>query len=583
MFTFVRGLQPPDMETNPSIRIANIHKDQRERNAFLLYNITTNTATNSMIKIDSDRIACFDGILVNAHNIVDSYALPGIDSLLDKPITEQTIAMLSDMHGQFSGMVFDTRGEGLFFVNQTGSSRLYYWHSGISCIVSTSLSMIVATLRGNGISCRIDGIGARMIMCLGFTLADYTTISDIKLLEPGHYLRIERYHISKHQYHCFSSEPLHTSISKSLPIVNDLFREAVRMEYDWDVQHSKQHLAFLSGGLDSRMSLYTAASLGFKDIDCMNFSQSGYLDHTIAREIAANLKLGYHFYPLDKGEYLLQMEDAMAYSEGQIIFHGAAHLYAALGSVDTHSYGVMHSGQVGDLILGSFLYAPQHDSPGSRSIGLGGDANPELNDTILSIAANYPTQEIFALYNRAFNAASNGDLACSITNHAISPFLYPPFTQYCLNIHPTLRFANKLYLEWFRKYQPEAARLRWEKTGLPLTASNKALTVAKLVRRAKDKLARMGLLKADGMNPFDLWLRDGTTLRAKLITRFSAADKYNIVSASDAGSLYKQQATSPHLSSRFQAYTAAYSLNRMLGDSEPWIPDRFTGGFPSKS
>ncbi len=580
VFCFIRGIPNAQLPTGDKLRTRTLPDGIPARDCHLIYNIAANPVTDSYLHAGQQILACFDGVLINAPKLIDAYALSGIPALLDKVLLHKDITLLASFHGQFCGMAYDPRTcEGLFFGNQTGSQRLYYWHLGSALIVSTSLAMIVATLRLNGFPASVDPVGAAMLIALGFTVGSRSTIAGIKLLEPGHLLTWQDDTPRMEVYHAFASEPRHTGMNKVLPQLNELFREAIRTEYEWDISHGKGHLAFLSGGLDSRMAVYTAAALGFRDLNCINFSQSGAPDHRIAKSIAAKLGIGFHFFPLDGGDYLRHLERGILYNDGQIIYHGAAHLEAALRGTNLKQFGVLHSGQVGDLVLGSFLYGPRHDPPGSMGIGLNPHQAPMLDEELRAIAARYPNHEIFALYNRAFNAASNGDLASALSNHAISPFLYPPFAQYCLHIHPALRYNNRLYLQWFKAFQPQAAKMPWDKTGLPLTAGDKLRAVALLYKRVIGKLARLGMVNSASMNPFERWLKENPALRQVLETRILQADRHHILATSDAGELYHRMANSPDPMSRLQAYTAAHSLNTMLGASTPWIPEELTGGF----
>jgi len=578
MFCFIRGLDRFSLPEGSPLHIRRI----ADSKVFLVYNIKSDYATDSYMYQGKEKLACFDGVLVNSIVLMNTYALPSTESLLESVLFQEATSLLERFHGQFSGMAYNPKGDGqgFFFTNQTGSARLYYWQENHKVVVSTSLSILVAILRMNGIIPSLDVVGTKMLLSIGFTLADYTTIDGVRLLEPGHYIRLSGNQLQINKYHSFNNAILHNNLHIITPILNELFREAIDMEYSWDKQHGKSHLAFLSGGLDSRMAVFTASSLGYgSSMHCLNFSQTGYLDHSIAKNIADILGISYHFYALDKGEYLLDIPRGILYNDGQIIYHGSAHLDAAIRSISTKPFGVLHSGQVGDLILGSFLLEPRHSPAGIQSIGLELDNMLGIDFEIRRIASKYPNHELFALYNRAFNAASNGDLASALQNHAISPFLYPPFAQYCLNIDPAVRWHNQLYLEWFRTSQPQAYNIRWEKTGLPLSAGTQYRQAAMLIKRTKAKLAKWGLGSTSSMNPFELWFKENSTLANKMNLMFSHADKENIISASDAGTLYRKVLVSPNIHFRIQAFTAAHSLTMLLGGTTPWIPDDFPGGF----
>ncbi len=577
MFAFIKGLTPPEGLPERQLRLSSL----AAQDCHLITNSAPEVSNDSYLYQDEVTLACFDGCLANSKSLIDSYAVQGIDELLEKVLVDQDTSLPHYFYGQFTCMSYraEGQGKGIFFGNQVGSAKLYYWHQGQQLIVSGSLAMVVAILRHNNVKCELDEIGVRMLMAHGYLYADYTTIAGIKHLEAGSILRWDGGELRETKYCRYPTEISSDGMHKAVHILNDLFRESVQHIHEWDLRHQRRHLAFLSGGLDSRMTVYTAKDLGFKDLSVLNFSQTGYKDHTIARKIARKEGLNFLFYPLDGGRYLLDSHTAINYNDGQVFYQGATHLDAALRAINQVEFGIIMSGQIGELMLGRFLNKPEHEPAGAKSISINPVHDPALDDVMKRVEAAYPNHEHFSMYNRCFNSASNGDWACFQKGHSISPFTYTPFMIYSFSLDPKIRYNNQLYFKWFNTYQKRAARIPWEKTWLPPSLGLKAMELGMLAHKVRDRLNMMGLTLPQNMNPYARWFKADPALLKSLDEMIRNSDTHGVMAASNLAVLFNENINSPLFNVRMSAYTAAHSLNKMLGGDQPWIPERFTGGF----
>ncbi|MDZ4183300.1 MAG: asparagine synthase-related protein, partial [Candidatus Cloacimonadaceae bacterium] len=318
---------------------------------------------DSFIEGDDRGFYLFEGVVVNDGELINQYALPDVKTLLKTALSEDSMRIAKQLHGQFCGLYIDLEAKLIrAFTNQINSLRVFYYQSDDVFIAGTSIRLINQLLKANQISTGIDETGARMVMTYGFMLSDYTTIKEIRHLQAGQYVAHRKGRTLVEAYHSFDNEPQHHDEKQILPRLNELFSSSVRMSFEKDIACGQKHLAFLSGGLDSRQVVMTANQLGYKDVTCLNFTQPGYADELIARKITRLMKYRMLFYSLDRGTYLLNLEDNLRYNEGQVLLHGAAHLYAGIASIDYRQYGILHSGQLGDSILGSFLKTPAHTS-----------------------------------------------------------------------------------------------------------------------------------------------------------------------------------------------------------------------------
>ena len=76
--------------------------------------------------------------------------------------------------------------------------------------------------------------------------------------------------------------------------------DSVLLEYQKDTEFGTDHLALLSGGLDSRVAMMYAIKNNEKPGNALCFSQSKYFDHTISEKIAADFDIHYEYVaPID--------------------------------------------------------------------------------------------------------------------------------------------------------------------------------------------------------------------------------------------------------------------------------------------
>ncbi len=517
MFIFV--IAKPAFDTSVCSAMNLVYQsDFQDSENIRIYNKDNhNPVSDSFFQIDNAEVYLFEGVLVNSKRLVTKYALTDCTNLIKTAFKQDTLSMLREFHGQFCGIYYNKKTKQIrVFTNLINSLRVYFYHDGDLLIAGTSLKMINQLLAANQIKTTVDEIGARMILTYGFMLSDYTTIKEIKHLQAGHYVEYSNNRLSVNVYHVFNNNTLHQSLSVALPELQKLFCDSVSDSFDKDITFNKKHMAFLSGGLDSRQTVMTAYNLGYKNISCLNFCEPGYADEIISRQIAKDLGFEYFFYSLEAGRYFLHLDNNLIYNDGQVTMHGAAHLYAGISSLNLQQYGVLHSGQIGDAILGSFLSTSAQIKPNLKSGAYSNSLLNTLYNDIAYLMNSYPNNEMFLMYSRAFNGAVNGDHACALSNYSVSPFLEPEFAQYCLNIDPKLRFHNHCYREWMLKYNRKGASYIWEKTSSNLLVPEWYARIKNLSLHAMNKIWKQVMHQPERrtMIPYDYWWNQNPELAA---------------------------------------------------------------------
>ncbi|GAB1366667.1 hypothetical protein MASR1M36_15380 [Candidatus Cloacimonadaceae bacterium] len=473
---------------------------------------------------------------------------------------------LAALHGQFFALYYSGPNQELrIYSAPSNNYRLYYYHSDKLLLVADTIKLLVELLTDNGISSVPDELGIRMMLSYGYMLEGFSTISGIRQFGASTLLKANLQGITRQRYFRYCTNTIPRARDKAFGELKDLFGAAVKAAFERD--ECRKHLAFVSGGLDSRLVLFTARELGYAQVDCLNFSEPGYLDQSIAVQICKILGYGYRFFSLEEGRYLDHLDDNLIYHEAQIVLHGAAHLYQAIRFLPANEQRILHSGQIGDIMKGSYLQARGHSAVNLVAGAYSKRLLPKLASELQGLADNYPVHELFVLENRGFNCITNGDLASLVSGYSLSPFMEPQFMQYALSLDPAWRSGARFYLDWMKRCYPQAARLVWEKFNAP---ANYPYLLARLKYnfwRGSDKLLRKisGKPNRLNMNPFDYWWQVNTQLRERFTPLFMIPESLRDLLSQELKTDLNTMFSSEMLSERFQAYSAVRGLQYLLG------------------
>ena len=216
------------------------------------------------------------------------------------------------------------------------------------------------------------------------------------------------------------------------------------------------------------MTVWVAHQMGYTEQLNTTFSESGYLDFSIAQQIATDLRHDFIFKALDGGECIKDLEHITPITYGQACYFGLAHGNRLFESLNFEPYGIMHTGMVGDAILGTFFkkmaYNPEY------KVGLGAYSQ-ELIERLsdYSFQQVYENEEIFCLYTRGFSGANAGMTSFQRFTETCSPFCDVDFIEFCYSLPIEWRFNHKIYFDWILDCYPEASKYVWEKTKHKIT------------------------------------------------------------------------------------------------------------------
>lgn len=464
-------------------------------------------------------LVVFYGILLNKKKLLQDFALASIETLVLERYRKEKENIINLFEGEFRGFIFDKKKQKYFvFTNRTATQKVFYGKFEDQLFIDTSLVRLVQNLKKKKVlpSPNIDGI--YQLLCFGGLLENATQISGVYKLLDGHFLEVNcaECALQPTKYADVMGIPYFAkSKEKAFSEMNDLFSEAVKMEYEKDAELGKNSLALLSGGLDSRVALMYALKQNFLPENIFCFSQSGYFDESISRKIAEDYSLHYEFIPLDGGSFLKKIDQLTTIAEGAVFFTGGIHVQHAIDKMRYENFGVFHSGQIGDGVLGGFNPEPRPQKPGTFKI-VNNPAFLSKVQTDLQIAGQkYERQEDFLLRNLVFNQTVLGAQVLQQKAYQTSPFMNRDFLTLALSLPEAWKWKHHFYIEWINKYCAEATKYRWERTLMKPNATWKTNFGDQVVKRTF-KILNDKILKtpaAASMYPYQYYYNTSSALQ----------------------------------------------------------------------
>lgn len=393
---------------------------------------------------------------------------------------------LQTIHGEYAGWVFDKIAKKLYvFTNYTGTKKVFYNFQGNQLIVDTNLLALVNNGKNRGNTPQLNVNFAYTILTVGHSLENQTPLNNVFKLRDAEFICLNM-NDNSFENAFYTLPPLVFKGTKNEAIdhIHHLFQKAVRLEYEKDLELGLKPFALLSGGLDSRIALLSAVDQGFELDQVVCFSQKGYWDETIAQKIAKDYQLPFQCISLNGAQYLKAVDEVTAVAEGMIGFIGGVHTTHAFKQIDKEKIGLIHSGQLGDGVLGGFNLHPFKTPPTKEKIILYPRLFNQLKEYFNQLITTYDSEELFYLRNIGYNRAVLGSYVAEEFSYQTSPFMHAEFLQFAQSLPEQWKINQAIYIEWVAKYFPKAASYRWERTLLSPNAKWKTKIGDKVVKRA---------------------------------------------------------------------------------------------------
>jgi len=466
-------------------------------------------------------IVVTEGVIFNKTQLIEEYGEDDFFSTIVSMYKQDGLHYFKKFRGSFSGFFFDkAKNIIIIFNDHIGDKQIFYTVRDNELFFTSNLNDFICLYQTNNWHYSFRPQSAYYLLVCGFMIEDKTMFNEFKKLIPGSCIIYEKNTYRIEQYYRLDNTPNDKrTLEETINTVDDLFRNAIKRQYEKDIEYGFKHLVTLSAGLDSRMTTWVANDMGYGDnIVNFTFSQSDYLDESIPKEIANNLHHEWIFKFLNNGLCLKNIDEVVSITFGSHCYSAQSHSKSALDLIDKKAFGIIHTGQLGDVILGTFY--KEKDRNKKHSI-LDGAISRKLSSRVSlnDLTNDYANQEIYMFYQRGFNGANQGLLIWQQEHESYSPFYDIDLLTYALSIPVELRYNHEFYFKWILKKYPKAADYKWEKIKAKISSKRVSILGKRIVLRRAPKIIMNVLLRKMGfrlsnplnsphyMNPFDYWYR----------------------------------------------------------------------------
>lgn len=461
---------------------------------------------------ENDNIILLDGVILNNHELEKVYNRDTWIETFKVMCSENISEALNKLRGSFCGLIYNKKeNELILFTDQYNTRKIYFSLIENELIFNTNISSLAEKLKASN---ELDESAAYLLLTFGGTLEERTLFKNIKKLNYGTIFTVHiNRKISKKQYYVFNnSEDSKISKENAIEKIDFLFRRAIVRQFNKDNEYGYSHIAELSAGRDSRMTVWVANTLGYNEnFLATTFSETFENDELIAKQIANDLKCEWIFKMLNNGNCMYYIEEITKRVCGEVSL-GTLHSYFMKKDIDMSKYGIIHTGQIGDGVISDY---------GDKDLVLSYDNlskvgyiySTKLLEKVISkkiIKNFYQNEEVFNHVNRGIYVTNMSEILFDDLYY-ISPFLDIDLLNYCLKIPKYIRKGNSLYDSWILKKYPNAAKYKHNGRKIgekEINMFGKIISISKIMLKLK-------ILKIEkGMNPFDEWYKNNKKLKS---------------------------------------------------------------------
>lgn len=517
---------------------------------------------------NEDYISCFEGINY------DSFSSP-LDFI--EKFSKDGVNFISKIKGVFSGFIFSKQTEVVHVFNDAlGTKNIFYFYSPeLGFAFSSEMHVLSKVLRENNIGLNYNTDAIYSLALYGQVFDDQTVVDEVNRLEYGTVLtfNLKTNDLNKQKYY-FIDKPINRTINlrDAISEIDRLMLKSVEREWQKDLNENKNHLTLISGGMDSRVNALLACELGFEKINSYTYGAPNSSDVRISNNIAKENFYAHTQFNLNNGLYLCDaiMENYIIPSDGLSIYSPIATMQHALKRMNFTDYGVLHSGQIGDTVNGSWFHENFDFLKNKDKIGLtGGVKHKHLLEKIESLEnvlnryqnKNY---ELYSYEQRQINGTLVGDRVASNYVDHISPFYDTELIDFMYSIPVEFKLNQKIYFNWLEEYHPKILKFEWEKIGVSPTNSIKR-KYGGLIKKYVNGGKKYFNLPYDSMNPISNWIKQDKTIVETLDFIFES--HINLISdkelKQDISLIYKDDIF--EFRNKFSAITVLLSLKLHFG------------------
>ena len=449
------------------------------------------------------------------------------------------------LNGSFTLVIWNEESQKLLIINDRYGLRPLYFteHNGYLLFGSE----VKAILQDETFKRIVDDRSVADFFSFGYILGNKTFFVGIELLPPASILTYNAGHVSIEQYWDFNFNEEYEDQSEEYYVekLSKLILQAVERQ-----MKGKHNLGVpLSGGIDSR-TIVASIDKKHYPIHTFTFGKLNCDDARFAQMVANKVGTNHHFFEFKPDDLASYAEKAVYITDGMLnCVH--AHRMQTYGEM-REFMDVGLSGFAGDLIIGGSYIANEI---------LTAKSDEEFAQAVYNkMAGKIPENVIHNLFNKeycenvkcsAFKSLKqllqnyNNKLFGNRSDHFFlhlsrttrftingliimhsqlefrCPFYDNNFIDFIFSVPIPLRVKSRIYIKTTKKLFPSICKIPWQRTGLPLTASNLQLKRHNKIKGVKRRINRITgkTIFEDTKNfaDYDEWMRNSKKLRGYIM------------------------------------------------------------------
>jgi asparagine synthase (glutamine-hydrolysing) len=485
---------------------------------------------NPLRKFEKDKIfyhsedyfILVDGVIFNKQKLIQEAG--GMDwlSTIINMYEEEGETFYDAFRGTFNGIVYDKKKEQIIaFTNHIGERTVFYYKEEDTIIIASNFNYIYNFLLENKFTYSLCTNAFESMLTFGYMLDESTYIAEIKRLFPGHFIKIKENALQVKQYFEFdSSKEIEIDENGAIELIDEYFRNAVKLEFDKDQEYGYQSLVDLSGGMDSRMVAFVSKEMGYDNVLNISYSQIGSYEKKITEQVELLLNHDYIHKALDSASFLYEVDEIVKQNYGLGYFAGITGGKQLLETLNMNAIGIEHTGLLGDVYYGSFSSKVYHEKAYfDKEFRVSQLLEINLSKTVLD---RYKNHEMFCFYTRGLLGGLGTHLIRQNYTETFSPFEDVDFLTLSHKLPLALRVDGHIFRKWAIKKYPITGEILYASTMCRIDESDLKIKLKSKLRsfitiHIRKFLYSMGLVdkknSKKSMNPFEYWYETNPDLR----------------------------------------------------------------------
>jgi len=392
------------------------------------------------------------------------------------------------LKGAFNIIIWDSKEKKLTVINDRyGLRPIYYSQHNNKLYLASEVKTILTC---NDVSKNINDSAIASLFFFGFVMGDETYFELIKLLPSASFLIFKNGEVSISNYWNFNF--LDRKEGKGQDYYEEALGGLILQAIQRHVRDNVRVTVPLSGGLDSR-TILASIRKEYYPINTVTFGTKDMDDVRIAKLVSDALGTNHHFLEIFPEDIINHAEKIVNVTDGMISFlHSTGNMKLGLirDYTDVCLDGMQPFGSFFSpfsvfkrkekLLIAEHLFQPisidlaksifthsYYEKIKSYPKGIIQDISKRCKFKYIGNIIDY---SIATQYVRRF--VNCGNLVKRTHVEVRSPFFDNDLVDFIINTPPNERRYQYLYTRTFSRLFPELSKIPWEKTGLPIDATN---------------------------------------------------------------------------------------------------------------